>query len=197
MDIFEHKAIKRMLLDVKPHCIVAHITEEIWKPVINYENIYEVSNYSRIKRLIGFGCKKERILKSQKGNGGHLFVTLCKNNKKKYFKVYRLSLEAFVGSCPNKMEVCHNDGNTENNFIENLRYGTLEDNQKDKILHGKIGSGAMGSKNINSKLLEYQVIEIKRLLKENKLTQIKIAKIYSVSQSIISLIASDKLWKHV
>lgn len=43
---------------------------------------------------------------------------------------------AFVGPCPDGMEVCHNDGNPENNRVENLRYGTRSDNMRDKRKHG-------------------------------------------------------------
>ena len=34
------------------------------------------------------------------------------------------------------MEVCHNDGDSTNNHLDNLRYGTSRDNELDKVRHG-------------------------------------------------------------
>ena len=48
---------------------------EVWKPIEDYENLYEVSNLGRVKSL-KYG--KEKILKPRKNSCGYLMVTLCK-----------------------------------------------------------------------------------------------------------------------
>ena len=46
---------------------------EIWKPIKNFEGLYEVSNKGRIK-------KGERLKSLRKNNKGYLLVDLYKNN---------------------------------------------------------------------------------------------------------------------
>ena len=36
--------------------------QEIWKPIKNYEGLYEVSNLGRVKRLQGYQSKSDRII---------------------------------------------------------------------------------------------------------------------------------------
>jgi hypothetical protein len=50
--------------------------------------------------------------------------------------VHRLVLAAFVGPCPEGMEVRHLDGNPANTRLANLRYGTHSENELDKVRHG-------------------------------------------------------------
>ena len=58
---------------------------EIWKPVKNYEGLYEISNYGRIKRL-AYTRKiqkqtmtfKDKILKHINHQNGYLVVSLSK-----------------------------------------------------------------------------------------------------------------------
>ena len=38
------------------------MNKEIWKDIPDYEGFYQASNFGHIKRLIGFGCKKEHVL---------------------------------------------------------------------------------------------------------------------------------------
>ena len=51
---------------------------EIWKPVIGYEGLYEVSNHGNVKSLPkvrGYVKSKEKIIRPFKNNGGYLIVT--------------------------------------------------------------------------------------------------------------------------
>lgn len=93
--------------------------KEYWKPVVGYEGLYEVSNWGRVKS-IKFG--RERILKPGTNNRGYLFVNLCKNGKKKNFRVHRLVAEAFIPNPYNLPEVNHKDENKLNNNAENLEW---------------------------------------------------------------------------
>ena len=46
--------------------------------------------------------------------------------------VHRLVLEAFVGPCPEGMECRHLEGDTANNALSNLAWGTPQENAADK-----------------------------------------------------------------
>lgn len=91
--------------------------EEIWKNVIGYEELYQVSNYGRIKSLNYNHTGEERILKPGKDNREYIRVILCKNGKIKAFKVHRLECEAFIPNPQGLPQVNHKDENKQNNFI--------------------------------------------------------------------------------
>lgn len=104
---------------------------EIWKTIPNYEG-YMASNLGRIKsvnRLSSSGRKiKGKILKTTTKQDGYVQVSLCKNGHDKHFFVHRLVMLAFVGECPEKMQVNHIDENKHNNCLSNLEYITPVDN---------------------------------------------------------------------
>lgn len=171
-------------------------SNEIWKPIINYENIYEISNFGRVKRLIGYRCRKERILRPREQKSGHLYVSLCKNNVVKNYRIHRLVLSAFMGQCPPGTEGCHNDGDPKNNKLENLRYDTHRNNMQDSIKHGTIANHK-GSRSGMAKLNEWQVRIIKRLLEDEYLTPKEIAGIFKISRQAIYNIKWKRRWRHI
>ena len=63
---------------------------ENWESIIEYENLYQVSNEGRVKSLNYNKTKKEKILKQYIDNCGYLFVTLSNKGKTKSFKTHRL-----------------------------------------------------------------------------------------------------------
>lgn len=95
--------------------------KEIWKPILNYEGLYEVSNWGRIK---SFKFGKERILKPGTNKYGYLIVILCKNGKVKHFYVHRLVAEAFIPNPHNYPCVNHKDECKTNNNVNNLEWCT-------------------------------------------------------------------------
>ena len=80
--------------------------KEIWKDILGYEGLYQVSNFGRVKST-KFG--KERILKLTKDKDGYLIVNLYKNNKSKTLKVHRLVAEVFLPNPYNLPQVNHKD----------------------------------------------------------------------------------------
>ncbi len=99
-------------------------------------------------------------------------------------------LEAFVGPRPDGQECCHNNGNCLDNASENLRWGTRESNDKDRVIHGDV---VMGEKHWKSKLKDADIIEIRKIgppLKQH-------AEKYKVTTALISMIIKRKIWKHV
>ena len=77
---------------------------EKWKPIKDYEGLYEVSNYGRVKSLHG---KKKKILKICFTHNGYCRVGLYKNNKIRQGKVHRLVAKAFIKNPNNKNSVAN------------------------------------------------------------------------------------------
>ena len=117
---------------------------ETWKPVVGWEELYEVSDQGRVRsvdRTVHYKdgrtyLYKGRVLKPR-DRKGYLLVVLCRGGKKRNKSVHRLVLEAFTGSCPEGLETLHIDGDPANNRVENLRWGSSSDNKLDIVRHGR------------------------------------------------------------
>jgi hypothetical protein len=96
---------------------------EIWKPVVGYEGLYEVSNLGRVKSLPRNGTTKTGTILSDSCNGnGYRKLRLCNTNKRTFY-VHILVAMAFLDYKPNKNVVCVDHINcirSDNNLI-NLR----------------------------------------------------------------------------
>lgn len=118
---------------------------EVWKPVADWEGIYEVSNLGNVKSLervitLKNGKKRtvpEKILKPRKTPKGYWQVCLYRDGKGHWVLVHRLVAEAF---CP-KPEGCnianHWDSNKDRNEADNLEWTTPKGNVRHAIDHGR------------------------------------------------------------
>ena len=103
--------------------------EVAWKPVIGYENLYEVSNNGIIRSL-----KTE--LKQYKTGRDYFTVKLCDGITQRGFRVHRLVAIAFCEK-PNGYDcVNHINGNKEDNRAENLEWCTNTENVRHAFLNG-------------------------------------------------------------
>lgn len=103
--------------------------KEYWKPVVGYEELYQVSNWGRVKSLPRNGTVKyARILKPGTNRYGYLYVNLCKDGKVKTFTVHRLVAEAFLPNPDNLPCINHKDECKTNNNVDNLEWCTYEYN---------------------------------------------------------------------
>ena len=109
--------------------------EEIWKDVIGYEGLYQVSNLGRIKSLAKRG-KPERIMKQTLNHKGYPNLSLCKNGKSSRRTTHREVAKAFIPNPDNLPQVNHIDGNKQNNNLENLEWC---DNSYNQIHANKMG----------------------------------------------------------
>ncbi len=173
---------------------------EQWKPVVGYEGLYEVSDLGRVKSLTRtipdktFGTKNitGRFL-SLTPHRKYVTVRLSKNHKSINALVHRLVIQAFVGECPEGLEVCHKNGIGTDNQLSNLRYGTHKSNMSDRLEHGTSGKG---SDNSQAKLTDKDIAEIK-WARSFGFTHQAIADYFNVCRQTITLIINNKRWSHI
>ena len=103
---------------------------------------------------------------------------------------HRLVAEAFFGPCPEGYYVLHGDNNPKNNKVENLRYGTPQENCADKLIHG---TQPTGEKIAWHKLKENQIVDIRcRRASGEKLADI--AADYGISEVYVWSICTGQKW---
>lgn len=106
---------------------IANLENEIWKPIKNYENIYEVSNYGRIKRvkylekLNTFVLVNEKLITFFKKGWKDYYVPFCVNSIVTQCKVKNIVVQAFIRDITNKETIINIDGDYTNNKLENLK----------------------------------------------------------------------------
>lgn len=113
--------------------------------------------------------------------------------------VGRLVLETWLYPCPEGMECCHNDGDTCNNILENLRWDTHKANMQDAVKHGSFSLHyhAPGEASPVHKLSTKNVHQIRHILKETHISDAEVARAYTVSTTCIRRIRLEQTWRHL
>lgn len=112
------------------------MTEEIWRPVVGYEGLYEVSSYGRVRSVDRYvkACyekyrlHKGKILSPGKDKDGYLFVVLSCNGKHKTITIHRLVSQAFIPNPDDLPIINHKDEVKTNNSVDNLEWCTAKYN---------------------------------------------------------------------
>jgi len=145
---------------------------EIWKPAAGFENLYAVSNFGRVASIQFHGKKNFSIMKQTTIPLNYKTVKL-RDWKKGYvrsYPVHRLVAETFLPNPENKPQVDHIDTNPANNRLDNLRWTTNLENQRNPLTLHRISTHitAMNKQGIGPKACaEKRKIKIK-VLKEGK-----------------------------
>lgn len=109
---------------------------EIWKDVLGYEGLYQVSNLGNVKSLNYNKTGIEKNLKIFKNRVDYFSISLSKNNIIKTRRIHQLVAEAFLNHvpCGRKLVVNHIDFNKQNNNVNNLEIITMRENSNLKHL---------------------------------------------------------------
>lgn len=177
---------------------LTHGGKELWKPVVGYEGLYEVSSHGRMRSMDRTVTDKRsarqfrgRIKKQTLNRNGRPNVTLHKNGIPQTFFVSKLVLEAFVGPCPPGLECRHfPDPDPTNNNLKNLSWETRQQNEADKIIHG---TSPQGEKHGRSILTKDKVLAIRADPRSAKI----LGTLYNVNRGHIYKIKTRKKWRHI
>jgi hypothetical protein len=181
------------------------LSNEIWIPVLGFEDIYEVSDQGNVRSLDRVSVSEKRssqIIKGRalkprvnKNRNSQTTVCLWQNGKDFYIPISNIVLKAFVGMPEEGQEAAHNNGDATDNRLINLRWATHYDNIQDKTRHG---TQPKGSKNGAAKLTEEDVSQIRSLYKRESYHDSNIKYLvqkFKVSRRTILGIVSGESWR--
>ena len=152
----------------------SELPNEIWKDIPEFEKLYQISNFGRLRILYG-RCKNSMSYGSIK-KGGYLHFALYKNKKYYKYMAHRLVALAFIPNPNNYPQVNHIDRNRKNNNLNNLEWCNAHQNAKHKLI----------SKDHNLKFTMTDINNMYKLHLENK-TITEIASIYNIkSVAVVS-----------
>ena len=105
---------------------------EVWKDIVGYPG-YKVSNKGRVSSgpRPGYARRMTIILKPYY-HKGYAQYHLSFEGVQRTFEVHRLVLNAFVGEQPD-MFALHSDNNPSNNSLDNLVWGTHQENMDQMV----------------------------------------------------------------
>ncbi len=175
------------------------LTTERWKLIPGFLH-YEASSLGRIRTLdrrtldtLGRRQKhRGRMLSLTASRQGYLQVLLYQDGIRRSMLVHRLVATAWLGECPDGMEVNHKNCNKADNRIGNLEYVTPSEN----VVHSfDSGRSARGEDHRDNKLSVEQVRSIRAAWESGSSTQTKLAEKYGVSPGTIHKIVSRKRWR--
>ena len=168
-----------------------------WKPVKDYEGLYEVSNDGQVKSLerrIHYTLPsgkdssrlcREKVLKQYTGDR-YAKVALYDENGGTTTNVHRLVAEAFCDNPESKPEVNHINGDKLDNRAENLEWVTAQENYEHAMLNGLVD---------RLKLTEHDVRTIKK--EGRRGNQKVLAAMYGVTLHQINGIVNGRFWKAI
>lgn len=125
--------------------------QENWLPAPGLRN-YEVSDHGRVRNI------RTGLVRSPRLVHGYPTFTVKQDGRSCHARVHVLVAAAFIGPRPDGLEVCHGDGNRQNNAASNLRYGTRRENVLDMARHG---TKPIGERHGRAKLRQEDVVEIR------------------------------------
>lgn len=181
----------------------------MWKPIPETDNRYEASEDGQIRNvalpvtIVRRGSSWTRmttgkVLKTHRfrrksSAPEYEFVWLRVGGKSKRRAVHALVLDAFVGPRKNWEQCRHLDGNSLNNKLSNLCWGTPEENRADIRRHGRT---AEGERNGNTSLSLAEVLAL-RVMVAKGMSTYQLSKWFGVSPSTIGKIVNGESWPTV
>ena len=170
------------------------LPHEIWRDVVDYEGLYQVSSLGRVK---SFQKGKLMIRSCTKTRQGYVIVSLMKRGiKRKIVRIHVLVARAFIPNPEGKPEVNHRFGNKLDNRVSELEWATQFENIRHACVMGLMNFGCERS---TAKLTAEQVRYIRRnYIPYDKDFGVRaLARKFNVHYNTITLIIRGDTYKNV
>ena len=137
---------------------------EHWKPIKDYESLYEVSDLGRVRSLKRATTTGKVLKPYVSSKNGYCYVSLSKENKKCSKRIHVLVMNAFnpiekKRGYDNAHTIDHIDGDKTNNKLQNLEWCSQSENQ---LRAYKTGLNAKNTR----KVIDLETLEVFESLTE-------------------------------
>lgn len=175
---------------------------EVWRDIPGLPG-YQASSQGRVRSLAREVLRsdgrtehrRECIISQCMGSRGYMLVSFWTRIDGKRRRVsqltHRIVAAAFLGPCPDGLEVNHANGVKTDNRLENLEYVTRSENERHARRTG-LKQSHKGERNSAVKLTQEAVLLCRQLA--GSVPQRILAERFGVSQSAISLAVSGANW---
>ncbi len=180
-----------------------NLQNEIWKPVMGYEGMYEISNYGRVKSLgraivdkYGYiqRISTDKLLKLTQEKSGYLSVVFNNKGFSKKKLVHRVVAIHFLNNPQEKPQVNHKDGIKNNCHFLNLEWATISENTQHAYNSGLIKKRFNEDCNLTT-ISNNKIDEIKNLLLLG-FRNCEISKMTGICKPTISSIKNNRARHH-
>lgn len=188
------------LIDIEEYVDGIGLVKEEWRDIPNYEGLYQVSSFGRVKSLqrtvehlrCGKKTVGERIRKLYKQANGYIRLDLSKNHIKEIWTLHVLVGSVFIENPEGKPTVNHKWGIKSDNKVSGLEWATWKE-QDDHARRTGLKISLKGEQIANSKLSNSDVLSI-----FNSSDSIQIlAKRFNVKDHAIWDIKRGNSWRHL
>jgi hypothetical protein len=162
---------------------------DIWKSVVGYEGLYEVSSTGLVRRLAGPFRRETRQIKHILDRRGYCRVKLSKDGVVVTHNLHKLVAQAFIGPMPNEATVNHKNTIKTDNCYLNLEYCSRLENTRHAVANGRISLS-------NASLDADAVRQIReRYIPRNNVAAL--AEEFGITKRTVHRVVSGQHWKHV
>jgi hypothetical protein len=172
--------------------------QEVWRPVLGYEGLYEVSDQGQVRsvdRIVqaknGHNKRLKQVLLKRVVVYGYHRVTLSKNGQARSRIVSNLVAEAFLGPRPTGYYVAHGPAGKAYDCVENISYKSPVENALDRWRDGTMFTG---ERNPMARLTEDSVRLARKQVLNEGATLSKTAKALGVSRRTLRDAINGHTW---
>lgn len=181
---------------------------EVWKPVVGYEGLYEVSDLGRVRSVARSLVRKNRwggnhehrfesvVLRTRVNRKGYEIVALCKPVKQyRRTLAHKIVMRAFVGTPQPGFEINHKNAIKTDNRLSNLEYCTHAENMRHAAQHGLVPP-MPGEANPRSILTE-PLVRLLRQMRACGATYKRLSFLFGIGRTTVGHIIFRRSWPHV
>lgn len=181
------------------------MVNEIWKSVVGYEGLYEVSDDGRVRGVrrthtavtrrgtrrgtLAVHTRKAKELRPYYDKDGYASVRLCRGNAATHSRVSRLVLAAFVGAALGR-EAGHLNNDTRDNRVGNLQWQTRAENEAQKNAHQRRPASTRG-------LFTAETVRVVRDMRASGFSLRDIAALFVCHVSTVGYVCAKTTWRYV
>jgi hypothetical protein len=171
---------------------------EQWRDIPGYEGYFQVSNMGGVRRIAHaeqYNRKANLGPATFKPNKrGYWEVMLARPKFRKLYLVHRVVMLAFVGPCPEGLQVNHINGDKRDNRLENLEYVTASENMRHAAAMGRLNHAGMRGP---SRKVSDQHVLLMRALFSKGVTVKQVSKTSGLSISQVRRIKTRQSWDSI